>query len=140
MSPLLHTPIRKPNRLSKLHIVRAIAQVLLRILVFILIALAIIPVALLPVSTTVPPSIQILFAMAEVALLMAVFRLGFTLRVVLAELAGFVAIALLAIFASQVFASTPPIVDANGKPIPNSIAALEKVKLGGSEQWIVIRG
>lgn len=127
------------NRLSTLHIVRAIALVLLRILVFILIALAIIPVALLPVSTTVPPSIQILFAMAEVALLVAMFRLGFTMPIVLVELAGFVAIALLAIFASQVFASTPPILDAIGNPIPNSIAVLEKVKLGGSEEWITIR-
>lgn len=78
--------------------------------------------------------------MAEIALLVAVFRLGFTVRVVLAELAGFVAIALLAIFASQVFASTPPILDAIGKPIPHSIAVLETVKLGGSDQWITIRG
>ena len=78
--------------------------------------------------------------MAEVALLITVFRLSFSVRVVLAELAGFVAIALLAIFASQLFASTPPILDATGKPIPNSIAVLEKVKLGGSEEWITIRG
>jgi pimeloyl-ACP methyl ester carboxylesterase len=78
--------------------------------------------------------------MAEVALLVAVFRLGFTVHVVLAELAGFVAIALLAIFASQLFASTPPILDANGKPMPHSIAVLETVKLGGSEEWITIRG
>ncbi len=81
---LLHNPICKPNRLSKLHIVRAIALVLLRILVSILIALAILPVALLPVSTIAPDSILILFAMAEVALLVAVFQLGFTMRVVLA--------------------------------------------------------
>jgi hypothetical protein len=80
--------------------VKAIALVLLRILVSILIALATIPVALLPISTTVPPSILILFAMAEVALIVSVFRLGFTVRVILAELAGFVAIALLAIVAS----------------------------------------
>jgi hypothetical protein len=126
--------------LPKLPIVRAIALILLRILVSILIALAILPVALLPSSTTVPASIQILFAMAEVALLVAVFRLGFTVRVVLVEIAGFVAIAILAIFASQLFASTPPILDANGKPMPNSIAVLEKVKLGGAEEWIAIRG
>lgn len=126
--------------LPKLPIVRAIALILLRILVSILIALAILPVALLPISTTVPPSILILFAMAEVALLVAVFRLGFTVRVVLVEIAGFVAIAILAIFASQLFVSTPPILDANGKPMPNSIAVLEKVKLGGAEEWIAIRG
>ncbi len=133
-------PILKSNPRSKLKNFSAIALVLLRILVSILIALAMIPVALLPISTTVPPSILILFAMAEVALWVAVFRLSFTVRVVLAELAGFVAIALLAIVASQVFASTPPILDANGKPLPNSIAVLETVKLGGSEQWITIRG
>jgi len=95
---------------------------------------------LLPISTTVPPAILILFAMAEIALLVTVFRLDFTVPVVLAELAGFVAIALLAIFASQLFASTPPILDAIGKPIPNSIAVLETVKLGGAEEWITIRG
>ncbi|CAN1211318.1 prolyl aminopeptidase [Tumidithrix helvetica PCC 7403] len=140
MSHLLHTPIRKPNRLSKLQIVRAIALTSLRVLVFILMFLAILPVALLTISIPVPPSILILFAMAEVALVVAVFRLGFTVRVVLAELAGFIAIAILAIFASQLFASTPPIVDANGKPIRNNIAVLETVKLGGSDEWISIRG
>jgi pimeloyl-ACP methyl ester carboxylesterase len=138
MSQLIHG--RKLNRLSKLQFVSAIALILLRILVFIAIALAILPVALLPISTSVPTSILILFAMAEVALFLAMFRLGFTRGVVLAELAGFMAIALLAIFASQLFASTPPILDVNSKPIPNSIAVLEKVKLGGSEEWISIRG
>ncbi len=117
-----------------------IAIITLRILIFILMFLSILPVVLLPISTSVPPSIQILFAMIEGALLVAVFRLGFSLRVMLPELAGFVAIALIAIFASQVFASTPPILDANGKPLPHSIAVLEKVKLGGSEEWITIRG
>jgi pimeloyl-ACP methyl ester carboxylesterase len=120
--------------------VKMIGLILLKILVAILIALVIFPVLLLPSTTTVPAAIQILFAMAEAALLVAVFRLSFTVRVVLAELAGFMAIALLAIFASQLFASTPPILDVNGKPMPNSIAVLEKVRLGGSEEWIAIRG
>jgi pimeloyl-ACP methyl ester carboxylesterase len=148
MSNPIHSLNRTHNRLPKSPIVHTIlfqrgcanALIMLRILVFILMFLAILPVALLPVSTTVPPSMLILFAMAEVALLVAVFRLGFTVPVILAELAGFVAIALLAIFASQLFASTPPILDVNSKPIPNSIAVLEKVKLGGSDQWITIRG
>lgn len=35
---------------------------------------------------------------------------------------------------------TPSIVDAKGDPIPGSIARLEKMKLGGVEQWLVVRG
>ena len=37
-------------------------------------------------------------------------------------------------------AYTLPIKDAHGLPIKRSIASIEKVKLGGSEQWILIRG
>lgn len=41
---------------------------------------------------------------------------------------------------SQWAAHTPAIVGSDGKPLPNSIAALEKVRLGGAEQWLIIRG
>lgn len=41
---------------------------------------------------------------------------------------------------SQWLAYTPPILDENGEPVEGSIATLEKVKLGDSEQWISIRG
>lgn len=34
--------------------------------------------------------------------------------------------------------STAPIVDARGKPVPGSIAVLEKVKLGGVAQSLLI--
>ena len=51
-------------------------------------------------------------------------------------------VALLAaiVLGSQWTAHTPPILGANGKPLPNSIASLEKVKLGGVDQWLIIRG
>ena len=35
---------------------------------------------------------------------------------------------------------TPPIVDAQGDPVPGSIATLETIDLNGVEQWILIRG
>jgi len=41
---------------------------------------------------------------------------------------------------SQWLAHTPPILGADGKPLPNSIASLEKVRIGGVDQWLIIRG
>lgn len=35
---------------------------------------------------------------------------------------------------------TPPIRDASGQVIPTSIASLERVTLGGAQQWILVRG
>lgn len=37
-------------------------------------------------------------------------------------------------------ATTPTMLDANGQPLPSGIASLEKVRLGGHEQWIMLRG
>lgn len=37
-------------------------------------------------------------------------------------------------------ASTPPIVDATGAPVEGSVASLERVRIGGHEQAIMIRG
>jgi pimeloyl-ACP methyl ester carboxylesterase len=45
-----------------------------------------------------------------------------------------------AMVGSQWHASTPPILGANGQPLPGSIATLEQVTLNGSQQWIIIRG
>jgi pimeloyl-ACP methyl ester carboxylesterase len=41
---------------------------------------------------------------------------------------------------SQWTAHTPAIIGTDGKPVSNSIASLEKVELGGVEQWLIIRG
>jgi proline iminopeptidase len=37
-------------------------------------------------------------------------------------------------------AGTPPVRGATGEPSPNGIASLEKVRLGGHDQWIELRG
>ena len=43
-------------------------------------------------------------------------------------------------FLAAACASTPPIADAGGVPVPGSIATLEKITLNGSTQWITVRG
>lgn len=53
---------------------------------------------------------------------------------------GVLIIGVAAIIASQAFARTPVIADAQGKPLPGSIATLEIVNLNGSRQWVSIRG
>jgi len=55
------------------------------------------------------------------------------LLVLVALLVGFVLV-------SQWTAHTPAITGADGQPLPGSIASLEKVKLGGVDQWLIIRG
>lgn len=61
-------------------------------------------------------------------------------RAQLGAIAGFIVLGLLTIMFSQVSAYTPPILDVQGQPVPGSIATLEKVTLGNSEEWISLRG
>lgn len=90
--------------------------------------------------TAVPTWLAAILALAEVGILIALFRLQTSAVTLVGAIAGLIGIAGLAIFASQHFASTPPITDENGNVIPGSVAELEKVELGGTEQWVTIRG
>lgn len=111
-----------------------------RTLAFI-IALALgLPVILLPLSTSVPAWIWVPLAIAAIALLALLFRFAPTWKGIGASIAGVTLVSVLAVLISQAYASTPPITDAEGQVIPNSIATLEKVDLNGSKQWISIRG
>src|SRR5688572_11984833 len=134
--PMTHN-IRLPSLTQTL---QTIGFVLLRILTALAVVLLTVPVALLPVGTAVPAFVWVLLAIADIVLVIVLIRFARTRRAVIGALLGFVIIAALAIVASQAFAATPPIVGPNGKPIPGSIAVMEKVELGGSEQWITIRG
>jgi FtsH-binding integral membrane protein len=109
---------------------------LLGVLLFLLL---LVPVLLLPVSTAVPPWVWILLLLVDLALAFWLLRS----RRPLAKTVGFggaVLVAVMAVVASQLLAATPPITNADGQPLPNSIASLEKVTLNGTEQWITIRG
>jgi pimeloyl-ACP methyl ester carboxylesterase len=98
------------------------------------------PVILLPSTTSVPAPRWILLMIVDVALLILLFRFKPVRRGSTVSLTGVMVVSLVAVIASQLFAMTPPIADAQGKTLPGSIAALERVSLNGSEQWISIRG
>jgi pimeloyl-ACP methyl ester carboxylesterase len=114
----------------------ALAAIVVGLVVLLLAA----PVALLPIGTAVPPVVWALLAVVDLALVVALIRVRRRRGAALGVLASLVGVAALAAVASQAFAATPPIVGANGQPLPDSIAVMEQVRLGGSEQWITIRG
>jgi pimeloyl-ACP methyl ester carboxylesterase len=119
---------------------KKIAITLGRLLVLLLTLLLCAPVILLPAATAAPTWIFFLLATAGVALIVLQFRSALVSLGTLGSLAGILLISLSAVLASQYFSFTPPITDASGQHVPGSIAALEKVELNGSEQWISIRG
>ena len=122
------------------NLVYKIGMALARILALLVALLLCLPVILLPFTTSVPAWGWILLAIADVMLVILQFRFALFSRGTLGVWGGILAVSLLAVAASQVFAATPPIRDAQGQPIPGSIATLEKVNINGTEQWITIRG
>lgn len=117
-----------------------ILRIILVILVILGIVLFILPIILLPLTTSVPSWACLLLAAADVVLIVLMNRIKPAGRGLSIGLAGMALVAILAVVASQVFAGTPPIKGEDGKPLPGSIAKLEKINLNGSEQWITIRG
>lgn len=111
-----------------------ILVVLGRVLAFLVGLLLCVPLLLLPYTTAVPNVLSIVLIILGLGLLVLQFR-----RPAIG-LAGAVLSCILAVIFSQVFAATPAITDAAGKPLPGAIASLEKVTLNGTEQWITIRG
>lgn len=109
-------------------------MVFVRFLIFIFVILTILPVVDLPLATSVPVYIWLLLAILDVVLMITWWRRKKTGRANVSILAGFIIVMALAVVASQFYAATPPIAG------DNSIAVLEKVQLGGTEQWITIRG
>jgi len=129
----------KPKSKSFGKIGRKIATTLGRILILLVTILLCLPVILLPLTTSAPTWVWILLAVVDIALIILQFRFTSVFRSRLGILAGILLVSLIAVLASRSFASTPPITDAQGQPIPGSIATLEKVNINGTEQWITIR-
>ncbi len=118
---------------------RRLGTWLLAVVVLLLALILALPVVLLFVGTSVPLVISVILALADLMLLGALLT-SRSLLVSLVSFGGIVGVSILAIIFSQTFASTPAILDAQGQPLPNSVTSLEQVTLGGSEQWITIRG
>jgi pimeloyl-ACP methyl ester carboxylesterase len=98
------------------------------------------PVLLLFVGTAVPWYLSTALLLVDVVLGFLFVHSRRTFRNAFAALLMFLVVAAIAVTLSQVYASTPPITDAGGTPLPSSIAVMEQVVLGGSKQWITIRG
>ena len=111
-----------------------------RILGLIIALLVGLPVILLPFTTAVPAWVFVLLAAVDMGLIILQFRFELVSLSTAVVFAGFVLVSVIAVVASQIFAATPPIRDANGQQVPGSIATLEKVEINGTEQWITIRG
>ncbi|HLO16518.1 MAG TPA: alpha/beta hydrolase [Anaerolineales bacterium] len=122
------------------NVLRMITLALGRILFLLVTLILCVPILLLPIITSVPSWVNIILAIAAVTLLILQFRFTLASWGTLGVLAGILLVSLIVVVASQFFASTPPILDANGQPVPGSIATLEKININGTEQWITIRG
>lgn len=96
--------------------------------------ISILPVADLPVATAVPFYVWISLFILQFLSMMCWFRFRRGPLLGLIIVLAMLSFSLLAVAASQHYARTTPI---EGE---NSIAVMEKVQLGGTEQWITIRG
>jgi CubicO group peptidase (beta-lactamase class C family)/pimeloyl-ACP methyl ester carboxylesterase len=101
--------------------------------------LSLLPVALLPFITAVPLALCLLLVVADVGLLLYLFARTETWVMKTAVITSLVIVSVLAVLLSQWYATTPPILGADGQPLPGSIAELERVELNGRHQWITIR-
>ncbi len=117
-----------------------IGLVLLRIFVFLLGLIILLPLALLPGATAVPVPLWVLLFAGGFFVLSIQFWLRPAGKAMVAMLAGAMIVTTLAVVVSQVTAKTPPILGVDGQPLPGSIASLEQVMLNGSQQWVSIRG
>src|SRR5215213_5998663 len=111
MNSSMHFPERTSTLHSSQRIARAIGIALLRCLALLVLLLAALLVALLPIGTSVPGPIWILLGVADLALMIALFWFKWTPHAIGTTIVGSLVIILLAIATSQFFASTPPITD-----------------------------
>ena len=117
-----------------------VGRFILIILALLLSLIIAVPIGLLFVATSVPWMISLVLVVVYIVIAIGLFRFAHTLPLKGLAFIGMITLSVLAVVASQLMAATPAITDSHGQPISNSIASLERVNLGGTEQWITIRG
>jgi pimeloyl-ACP methyl ester carboxylesterase len=122
------------------HLLPRIGRRLLTFGTMVVMLFSLLPVLLLFFGTTVPLVVAVLLLLLDIGLVVALVRLGSTPLTLTGTALGMLVVAVLAVAVSQQFATTPPITDTDGNVVPGSIATLETVELGGTQQWITIRG
>lgn len=113
---------------------------LIAILVCLIAFVLALPILLLFPLTAVPTWVALGLVAADVVIAIAVVRGVHTPLSISGGVIGIALVSVVGIWLSQHMASTPRITDADGNSLPNSIATLEPVELGGSTQWLTIRG
>jgi pimeloyl-ACP methyl ester carboxylesterase len=111
-----------------------------RVLFLVLSIIISLPLLLLPTATAVPIFLWLPIILSGLITLAFQFLLKPVWKGVLVSLAGVLLSVILGVISSQYYASTPAITDDSGKPLPGSIATLEKISINGSQQWVTIRG
>lgn len=139
MSTLTSTTNKRANPAPilparRIGLLRRTGRFLLMIVLLLVSLVSTIPIILLFFITSVPLVIALGLVILDAAIVVALLRLERTLLLATSAAAGLVIVSVVAIYASQVFAATPPI------SAPGSIAMLEQVELNGSQQWVTIRG
>lgn len=140
MSVVTYPVTGKTSLPARAPLARRLLTAVLWLLGGLMVLIIVTPVVLLFTATAAPLYLALALALVDGALIVTLFRLRRSWLTVIGFFASILIVSALAVWLSQVYAMTPPITDAQGRPIPGSIATLERVNLNGSEQWISIRG
>ena len=106
----------------------------------IVVSVLVLIVLLLFVNSGVPWFLTSLLLIADLMFIFVLVRRSHMLGYAFLACLGIAVVAAVAVTLSQIYATTAPIHAVDGSPMPQSIAVMEKVTLGGSEEWITIRG
>ncbi|MCB0072381.1 MAG: alpha/beta fold hydrolase, partial [Caldilineaceae bacterium] len=129
-------PTTRRRRSLGRHLVTGAGWLLLDLLLL----MTALPVLLLFLTTAVPRVWSLALVAVLGGLVVVLFRFERSALLVTGVIVGAIATSVVAVWLSQVYATTPPITDARGNVVPGSIATLEQVELNGSRQWVSIRG